>query len=128
MTRLPAAPAALAALEAGLRARAAALAQEVRSYPTPIARCDDQLTGLLERRSRLFRACDALEAYARSAGSAAALAALDAAFGALAPGDLDAALAATCEAAIGSLRAEYRARPGGCGAADAWANDGAPAA
>ncbi|MGH8682090.1 MAG: hypothetical protein ACREVS_12580 [Burkholderiales bacterium] len=24
---------------------------EVRSYPTPIARCDDQLTGLLEQRT-----------------------------------------------------------------------------
>lgn len=128
MAQLPDAPASLATLEARLRDRAAALAQEVRSYPTPIARCDDQLTGLLERRSRLFCASDALEAFARNAGSAAALAALDAAFGALVPGDLSAALAATCEATIGRLRAEFRARPGGCGPADAWANDGAPAA
>lgn len=27
------------------------LNEEVRSYPTPIARCDDQLTGLLEQRA-----------------------------------------------------------------------------
>jgi hypothetical protein len=29
------------------------LNQEIRSYPTPIARCDEQLTDLLERRSRV---------------------------------------------------------------------------
>jgi len=27
------------------------LTEEVRRYPTPIARCDDQLTGLLEQRA-----------------------------------------------------------------------------
>jgi hypothetical protein len=27
------------------------LNEEVRNYPTPIARCDDQLTGLLEQRA-----------------------------------------------------------------------------
>ena len=59
MASLPVADS-LTALRAGLgaelRARAAALAREVRDYPTPIARCDDQLTGLLERRARLYRA------------------------------------------------------------------------
>ena len=28
------------------------LNEEVRNYPTPIAHCDDQLTGLLEQRAR----------------------------------------------------------------------------
>ena len=29
------------------------LSEEVRAYPSPIARCDDQLPGLIERRSIL---------------------------------------------------------------------------
>jgi hypothetical protein len=33
--------------------RLAALMDEIRNYPTPIARCDEQLTALLEERSRL---------------------------------------------------------------------------
>ena len=124
MPRLPDAPASLATLEGRLRERATALAQEVRAYPTPIARCDEQLTGLLERRSRLFRALAALERFTQSAGAATALAALESALGELEPGDLDAACAATCAA----LRAEWRARPGACGPADSWANDGGLAA
>jgi len=128
MTQLPAPFAPLAALEVRLRARAAALAQEVRSYPTPIARCDDQLTGLLERRSRLYCSLEALEAFARSAGSASALATLEAAIRALEPGDLGTELAEACEAALDTLRAERRERPGGCGPADVWANDGGAAA
>ena len=32
----------------------ATLSDEIRSYPTPIARCDEQLTELLERRARLL--------------------------------------------------------------------------
>ncbi|MGH8705069.1 MAG: hypothetical protein ACREUO_06580 [Burkholderiales bacterium] len=28
---------------------------EIRSYPTPIARCDEQLSQLLERREGIFR-------------------------------------------------------------------------
>lgn len=35
-----------------LKRRGKLLNQEVRNYPTPIARCDDQLTDLLERRAR----------------------------------------------------------------------------
>jgi len=31
------------------------LSEEIRNYPTPIARCDEQLTGLIEERSRLLR-------------------------------------------------------------------------
>jgi len=30
------------------------LSAEIRNYPTPIARCDEQLTGLIEERSRLL--------------------------------------------------------------------------
>jgi hypothetical protein len=36
-----------------LQARLAALSEEIRRYPTPIARCDEQLTALLEQRSKL---------------------------------------------------------------------------
>jgi hypothetical protein len=34
-----------------LERRVELLNDEVRRYPTPIARCDDQLTGLLEQRA-----------------------------------------------------------------------------
>ena len=30
------------------------LSAEIRNYPTPIARCDEQLAGLIEERSRLL--------------------------------------------------------------------------
>lgn len=40
------------ALRARLEARAAELADEVRHYPGPIARCDEQLPALLAERSR----------------------------------------------------------------------------
>jgi len=36
-----------------LRARFRALSEEMRSYPTPIARCDEQLTDLLAQRDAL---------------------------------------------------------------------------
>ena len=32
----------------------ASLSDEIRRYPTPIARCDEQLTELIERRARLL--------------------------------------------------------------------------
>jgi chorismate mutase len=38
-----------------LDARLAELHEEVRAYPTPIARCDDQLPKLLERRAAAQR-------------------------------------------------------------------------
>ena len=38
-----------------LEERIAALSREIRGYPTPIARCDEQLTALLEERSRLLQ-------------------------------------------------------------------------
>ena len=37
-----------------LKRRLAELSAEIRSYPTPIARCDEQLTALLEQRSALL--------------------------------------------------------------------------
>jgi len=30
------------------------LSEEIRNYPTPIARCDEQLTALIEERARLL--------------------------------------------------------------------------
>jgi hypothetical protein len=41
------------ALRARLDARAHELAEEVRRYPAPIARCDEQLPALLAERSRM---------------------------------------------------------------------------
>ena len=37
-----------------LERRLAELSEEIRRYPTPIARCDEQLLDLLERRSRVL--------------------------------------------------------------------------
>jgi len=39
-------------LKSCLERQSAALYEEVRNYPTPIARCDDQLPLLIEQRSR----------------------------------------------------------------------------
>ena len=37
-----------------LEQRIAELSEEIRHYPTPIARCDEQLSALIEERSRLL--------------------------------------------------------------------------
>jgi len=37
-----------------LEERIAELSEEIRRYPTPIARCDEQLTALIERRAALL--------------------------------------------------------------------------
>jgi len=37
-----------------LELRIAALSAEIRNYPTPIARCDEQLPALLEERAELI--------------------------------------------------------------------------
>jgi chorismate mutase len=37
-----------------LERRLAELSQQVREYPTPIARCDEQLAALLEERMRVL--------------------------------------------------------------------------
>jgi chromosome segregation ATPase len=36
-----------------LRERLAEISEEIRHYPTPIARCDEQLTALLEERTSI---------------------------------------------------------------------------
>ena len=41
-------------MRAELLQRIEQLSLEIRHYPTPIARCDVQLTGLIEERSRLL--------------------------------------------------------------------------
>lgn len=45
-----------------LERQCAALSDEVRAYPTPIARCDEQLTRLIERRGRAYDALRRLDA------------------------------------------------------------------
>jgi len=53
------------------------LSAEIRNYPTPIARCDEQLTALIEERARLLRelkrpsGCTPLGAWANDGGSTA---------------------------------------------------------
>jgi hypothetical protein len=42
-------------MRAHLEQRLQALSDEVRHYPTPIARCDEQLTALLETRADVAR-------------------------------------------------------------------------
>jgi len=42
-------------MKARLERRIAELSREIRSYPTPVARCDEQLTGLIEERARLLQ-------------------------------------------------------------------------
>ena len=37
-----------------LQRRLAELSDEIRRYPTPIARCDEQLTALLEQRTQVI--------------------------------------------------------------------------
>ena len=41
-------------MKADLERRIAGLNAEIRHYPGPIARCDEQLTALLDERSRLL--------------------------------------------------------------------------
>lgn len=50
---------AVRALVTALERRVAELSEEVRGYPGPIARCDDQLPALIERRNRLQEALGA---------------------------------------------------------------------
>ena len=58
-------PEAWLSLRTRLQDRARALAEEVRAYPTPIARCDDQLPGLIARRAEAFAALREVEALDR---------------------------------------------------------------
>jgi hypothetical protein len=41
-------------MRTGLQRRIDELSREIRHYPTPIARCDEQLSALIEERSRLL--------------------------------------------------------------------------
>jgi hypothetical protein len=45
-----------------LELRLAQLSEEIRHYPTPIARCDEQLLDLLERRSQVLARLGGMEA------------------------------------------------------------------
>jgi len=42
-------------MSAGLQRKIDQLSDEIRHYPTPIARCDEQLTALIEERARLLQ-------------------------------------------------------------------------
>jgi hypothetical protein len=53
--------------------RLAELSREIRGYPTPIARCDEQLAALLEERARLIErlerpGCEALALWVNDGG------------------------------------------------------------
>jgi hypothetical protein len=48
-------------MRAGLERRIAELSREIRDYPTPIARCDEQLAGLLEERARAVELLEKLD-------------------------------------------------------------------
>ena len=64
-------------MSAWLEQRIAQLSDEIRRYPTPIARCDEQLAGLLDERARLVslaerQGCGALALWANDGGFDAA--------------------------------------------------------
>ena len=60
-------------IRAHLEQRSAALSEAVRSYPTPIARCDEQLPGLLESRREVMQLLEAPDATLVEAFAAAAV-------------------------------------------------------
>jgi hypothetical protein len=60
---------ALRTLRARFEDHARALAEEVSAYPGPIARCDDQLPGLIARRTEAYAALRAVEALDRERAS-----------------------------------------------------------
>ena len=41
-----------------LQQRLAELCEEIRNYPTPIARCDEQLAALLEERAKIIKSLE----------------------------------------------------------------------
>ena len=53
-----------------LEQRIAELSLEIRNYPTPIARCDEQLTALIEERSRLLAKLDDLNEHGSCSSAA----------------------------------------------------------
>ncbi len=63
----------MAGMNASLEKRIQDLSAEIRNYPTPIARCDEQLAALLEERARLIAlaerpACEPLELWVNDGG------------------------------------------------------------
>jgi hypothetical protein len=60
-------------IRAHLEQRGASLSEAVRSYPTPIARCDEQLPGLLESRREVMQLLEASDAALVDAFAAAAV-------------------------------------------------------
>lgn len=57
-----------------IEARLAEISLEIRNYPTPIARCDEQLAALLEERARLIQilqepACEPPELWVNDGGA-----------------------------------------------------------
>ncbi len=60
-------------IRAQLEGRAAALSEAVRSYPTPIARCDEQLPALLESRREVLRLLEEADGTLVEAFAAAAV-------------------------------------------------------
>jgi hypothetical protein len=64
-------------MSAWLEQRIAALSQEIRAYPAPIARCDEQLAALLEERAGLIsqsekQSCSAMALWTNDGGFDAA--------------------------------------------------------
>ena len=64
----------MSGLDASQEKRIEDLSAEIRSYPTPIARCDEQLAALLEERARLIQcrerpACEPLELWVNDGGA-----------------------------------------------------------
>lgn len=67
-------------MSAWLQRRIGALSEEIRNYPTPIARCDEHLPALLEQRAQLMEelrivetpACNPLALWANDGGFDAA--------------------------------------------------------
>jgi chorismate mutase len=64
-------------MSAWLERRIAELSEEIRNYPGPIARCDEQLLALLEERARLIaqagkQSCSAEALWANDGGCNAA--------------------------------------------------------
>jgi hypothetical protein len=94
-----------------LRARFRALSDEMRTYPTPIARCDEQLTRLIEQRDAARAELERLgEMEAGGGVSASPIDALEA-FGAEGAADDDAlaAVRSRLAAALASIRSERAA-------------------
>ena len=64
----------MSGMNASLEKRIQDLCAEIRSYPTPIARCDEQLAALLEERARLIQClerpgCEPLELWVNDGGA-----------------------------------------------------------